>query len=85
MKYILSLKEDGLYDDTLYVVKLDVTDAFGSIKHEILLEIINKFVVENPKITFGEFSALTIFGKMSKKKRFIMLDADGNIPTNYKD
>lgn len=62
----------------LFLIKLDVIDAYGSIIHDVLMNIIEKAADQMPKTcSIGVYSLLTNTGKCKNRKYYVMLDESG--------
>ena len=79
-QYTMTLKESGSFDSHLYVIKVDVTDAYGSIDQDLLMKIIKKSASKFANsIYYRVFSHVNNKGKVSQKKQYILANNQGEL------
>lgn len=74
------VQELATYQDTspLYFVRADVQDAYGSIVHSKLFELLqNSSQSLSPTLKFGQYAVFKKIGKTSSRSTFILLDDNG--------
>ena len=72
------MKSKCILDQQLYFVKLDLSDAFGCIKHDLLLTLLENYVNTLPKksITYLVKSLQSTNGNISNKRLFLEENKD---------
>ena len=76
-KYVSKL-QSHYSDKPLYIIKVDITDAFGSVLHSKLLEILNSAANQfSPVIKFGCYQTRKSLKTESGKKFHILLNEKG--------
>lgn len=82
-KYIAKLRKNNHFSSHLYIVKLDVADAFGSVEHNLLIQLLQENILKLPlNIYFGEFVSVSKKGEFSRKKQYLQMDDLGNCYSN---
>ena len=77
-KYVTKLRNFGLYHQNLYFVKVDITDAFGSIKRERLFDILKQCSLRfEENATVRVYAAKSSGVKCKIGKHNILFDKDG--------
>ncbi|KAF2363862.1 Telomerase ribonucleoprotein complex - RNA-binding domain [Trinorchestia longiramus] len=81
--YVERLQKLAVPPAPFYVVKVDISDAYGSVLHSVLIRLLENFVSRLPTIVrYKMYSATEDQGSSTEARHYVMEDTKGNVLEN---